>query len=88
MLKRRAYDEIGGRHRREAKAQSLVKKLRHIGLVVGACIAQQVGTGVALGVQVDHQGAQALAGADGGQIAGDGGLADTTFLIENDERHG
>jgi hypothetical protein len=28
-----------------------------------------------------------LARADGGQIAGDGGLANTPFLIENDAWH-
>jgi hypothetical protein len=40
-----------------------------------------------LEVEVNHQSTQTLTGADGGQVAGDGGLSYAPFLIENDERH-
>jgi len=65
----------------------LLKKIGGGGLVFGGKSTQQVAGGIALRVEVNDQRAQALAGADGGQIAGDGGLANAPFLIEHDDRH-
>jgi hypothetical protein len=41
-----------------------------------------------LRIQVNHQCAQPLPGTDGSEIAGDGGFANASFLIENDVLHG
>ena len=47
----------------------------------------QVMAGVALGIQVDQQGAVALGGAHGGEVAGDARLADAALLVEHDSPH-
>jgi hypothetical protein len=39
-------------------------------------------------VQIHKQCALALLRRNGGQVAGDGGLADPTLLVENDASHG
>jgi hypothetical protein len=48
---------------------------------------EQVARAVALWVEVDDQRAPAGGGRDGGQVAGDGGLAHATLLIENNAPH-
>ena len=80
-------DVVTSRFVTHRELQALLKKLGHIGLVFCRVTAQQVACGVALGVQIDHQRALALPGADGGQVAGDGGLAHATFLVEYDMLH-
>src|SRR5690606_27784323 len=44
--------------------------------------------GVGLGIEVDQQCPVTFSGAGGGEVAGDAGLADATFLIEYDTTHG
>ena len=48
---------------------------------------EQILGGIALRVGVDHQGAQSTMGADGGEIAGNGGLADPALLVEYHSSH-
>jgi hypothetical protein len=87
VLVGRADDEFAGCHVAQAEAQGVLEKTGHVGLVFSGPFTQQVTGGVALLVEVDDQGAQTLAGADGGQVAGDGGFSNPTFLVEDDERH-
>ena len=68
--------------------QALLKELGHIRQTFGHFGTQQVTRGIALGVQVDDQSAQSLPGTDGSQVAGNGGLAYATFLVEHDMLHG
>ena len=54
---------------------------------LGVDFSDEVMGGVALDVQVHDQGSQAHRGANGREIAGNTGLADTAFLVENDSSH-
>ena len=81
---RGGHNEFGVRYRAQTKAQGMFKKSAYARLVVSGCRAHEVGAGVSLRVQVHHQGAQPLARTDGRQVAGNGGLANSPFLIEND----
>jgi hypothetical protein len=42
---------------------------------------------LAWGSRVDHQGARAAGGGYGGEVAGDGALADAPLLVEHDALH-
>jgi hypothetical protein len=65
----------------------LLKEVSHSWLPVVCGISQKVAAGIALRIEVDQQSAQALAGTNGGEVAGDGRLADPSLLIKDDERH-
>jgi hypothetical protein len=66
----------------------MLKKSGDRGLPRIGLFALQVTAGISLRIKVNDQGAQTLAGADGSQVAGDGGFPDATLLIEDDEWHG
>ena len=53
----------------------------------GVDLTHQIVRGVALDVEIDHQGAIPHCGGDGCKVAGDTGLAYPTFLIEYDALH-
>ena len=84
----RGVDEVLGCLLPKLEVEHLVEELGHR---VFQCIcsrAEQVARRVGLGIEIDHQGACAARGGDGGQVAGNGALADTTLLIEDNAFHG
>ena len=70
------------------EAQGLLEKGRCAALGLLSRVPLNVVARVALGVQVDEQGAQAMRCADGGQVAGDRRFADAPLLVEYDVAHG
>ena len=76
--------EAVGRSGKQAEAQGLVEPVqqRVFGLGVRQGITEQVVAQVALRVKVDDQDALAVPGGDGGEVGGQGGLADPAFLVE------
>ena len=72
--------------RRADRRHRLVELARREGFIAVDRSHQVVG-GIALHIQVDHQGAIAHGRPDGGEVTGDAGLADPALLIEYDAFH-
>jgi hypothetical protein len=64
------------------------KKWARVFFCSSSAVTQQVAGGVGLRVQIHDQGPPTPRGADGGQIARDGGFAHPPFLVEDDSAHG
>ena len=78
--------EFLGRLRPQLEVQHLVEEFG--GGVFRRQVAKQVARRIGLRIEIDHQRAVAAAGGNGGQVAGDGALADPALLVEDDALHG
>src|ERR1700739_3795027 len=87
VLERRGMDEGRDRCRLEAETQGRLEEVRHARLEPARLLAEKVLAGIALRIEIDDQGAHALAGADRRQVAYDGRFTHATLLIEDDTPH-
>jgi hypothetical protein len=87
VLEGRRGDEVLGRQRPQLEAQHLVEELVGGQLQFVGGGAEQVLGRIGLRIEVDHQGARAAGGGNGGEVAGDGALADAPLLVEHDALH-
>ena len=71
----------------DPKTQAVPVEIRDAGLGALVMLAEEILGRIGLRVEVHQKGLVAAVGADGREVGGDTGFADSALLVENDASH-